>query len=100
MTCLAELRPSQRDGCRDFSHSSPSPNASPAAPRVNSQRRMSHPVGACPLYFGIGSAVLEHNKHQRRQSLKEKRRKERHTTGDRYERMLDTIILLFRTYNS
>jgi hypothetical protein len=32
------------------------PNASAVAPRVISQRRMSHPVGACLLYFGIGSA--------------------------------------------
>src|SRR5712671_3972882 len=58
MTCLAELRSSQRDGRRDLFHSSSSPNASAVAPRVNSQRRMSHPVGACLLYFGIGSAVL------------------------------------------
>jgi hypothetical protein len=28
------------------------------ASRVISQRRMSRPVGACPLYFGIGSAEL------------------------------------------
>jgi hypothetical protein len=53
---------------------------------------MSHPVGACPLYFGIGSAVLEHNKHQRRQSLKEKRRKERLAPAGRYEGMVDTIV--------
>src|SRR5467141_4402179 len=46
MTCLAELRPSQRDGRRDCSHSSSSPNASAVAPRVNFQRRMSHPAGA------------------------------------------------------
>src|SRR6266446_10159300 len=74
MTCLAELRPSQRDGRRDLFHSSSSPNASAVAPRVSSQRSMSHPVGACLLYFGIGSAVLDrqqHNKRQRGQSLKE-----------------------------
>src|SRR5216684_2641745 len=59
MTCLAELRPSQRDGRRDCSHRSPSPNASAVAPRVNFQRRVGHSVGACPLYFGIGSAVLD-----------------------------------------
>jgi hypothetical protein len=61
---------------------------------------MSHPVGACPLYFGIGSAVLEHNKHQRGQSLKEKRRKERSTPAGRYEGMVDTIVQLFRVYTS
>src|SRR5438045_2752716 len=59
MTCLAELRSSQGDGRRDLFHSSSSPNASAVAPRVNSQRRMSHPVGACLLYFGIGSPELK-----------------------------------------
>jgi hypothetical protein len=37
------------------------------APRVKSQRRMSYPIGACPLYFGISSPVLDrqqHNKHK------------------------------------
>src|SRR5882762_9605036 len=75
MTCLADLRPSQRDGRRDFSHSSSSPSASAVTRRVNSQGRMSHPVGACPLYFGIGSPVLDrqqHNKHQGGQSLQGK----------------------------
>src|SRR5258708_33943112 len=75
MTCLAELRPSQRDGRQDFSHSSSSPSASAVAPRVNSQRTMGHPVAACQLYFGIGSPVLDrqqHNEHQRGQSLKRK----------------------------
>jgi hypothetical protein len=61
---------------------------------------MSHPVGACPLYFGIGSAVLEHNKHQRGQSLKENKRKERSTPAGRYEGMVDTIVQLFRVYTS
>src|SRR5579862_1422858 len=44
-------------------------------PRVNCQRRMSHPVSACPLYFGIGLRVLDrqqNNKHQGEQSLKSK----------------------------
>jgi hypothetical protein len=64
---------------------------------------MSHPVGACLLYFGIDSAGLhrqQHNKHQRGQSLKEKRRKERLTPAGRYEGMLDTIVQLFRVYAS
>src|SRR5712671_1029533 len=62
---------------------------------------MSHPVGACPLYFGIGSAVLEHNKHQRRQSLKEKRRKERPTPAEpirrygRYHRLIVSSLHLW-----
>ena len=61
---------------------------------------MSHPVGACPLYFGIGSAVLEHNKHQRGQSLKEKRRTDHLSSDGRYEGMVDTIVQLFRVYTS
>src|SRR6266853_6321407 len=75
MTCLAELRSSQADGRRDLFHSSSSPDASAVAPHVDSQRRMSHPVGACPLYFGIGSPVLDRlqqNKHQAGQSLERK----------------------------
>src|SRR5216684_8541038 len=77
MTCLAELRSSQADGRRDLFHSSSSPDASAVAPHVDSQRRMSHPVGACPLYFGIGSPMLErqqHNKRQAKRSLREKDR--------------------------
>src|SRR5258707_13584988 len=59
MTCLAELRSSQRDGRRDLFHSSSSPNTSAVAPRVISKRRMSLPVGACLFYVVIGSALLE-----------------------------------------
>jgi hypothetical protein len=66
---------------------------------------MSHPVGACPLYFGIGSPVLDrqqHNKNQGRQSLKrkEKRRADRLTHAGRYEGIVDTIVQLFRVYAS
>jgi hypothetical protein len=47
------------------------------APRVSSQRTVIHPLGACPLYFGIGSAVL--GRQQR-------------TPADCYERIVDTIV--------
>src|SRR5258708_35268428 len=59
MTWFAKLRPSQRDGRRDLSHSSSSLNASAVAPRVDAQKRMNDLVGACLLYFGIGSPVLD-----------------------------------------
>jgi len=64
---------------------------------------MSHPAGACLLYFGIGSAELDrrqHNKHQSGQSFKGKDGKSVSTPAGRYEGMVDTIVQLFRVYAS
>jgi hypothetical protein len=62
---------------------------------------MGHPVGACPLYFGIGSPVLDRQQHKSRApKLEEKGRTDRLTPACRYEGMVDTMVQLFRVYTS
>jgi hypothetical protein len=59
---------------------------------------MSHPVGACPLYFGISSPALDRQQlieGKGDKSLK-RRVRDRLTPADRYEGVLDTIVQLFR----
>src|SRR6266436_2477340 len=89
MTCLAELRPSQGDGRRDSFHRSSSPNASAAAPHINSQIRMSHPVGACPLYFGIGSQCRTDNNIT---NIKRDKAKREEKDRSSHSRLADTKV--------